>query len=155
MTKICIQAKNWHQFQHYGNRRPPWIKLYRSLLDDYDFHCLPIASKALAPMLWLLASENPDGQISGRTVEVAFRVRMSEDEFLAALNPLVEAGFFDHASEVLASCKHVASEVLAQSKSKSQSIRMTQLPPRDESKGNTLDIYNTNNIGTDQLKKGA
>jgi hypothetical protein len=155
MTKICIQAKNWHQFQHYGNRRPPWIKLYRSLLDDYDFHCLPIASKALAPMLWLLASENPDGQISGRTVEVAFRVRMFEDEFLAALNPLVEAGFFEHASGMLASCKHVASEVLAQSKSKSQSIRMTQLPPREESKGNTLDIYNTNNIGTDQLKKGA
>jgi hypothetical protein len=155
MTKICIQAKNWHQFQHYGNRRPPWIKLYRSLLDDYDFHCLPIASKALAPMLWLLASENPDGQISGRTVEVAFRVRMSEDEFLAALNPLVEAGFFEHASEMLASCKHVASEVLVQSKSKSQSTLDIQSRQRVNNLNNTLDIYNTNNIGTDQLKKGA
>ena len=150
--EICLQAKNWHQFQHYGNRRPPWIKLYRGLLDDYDFHRLPIASKALAPMLWLLASENPEGIVSGRVVEIAFRIRMSEDDFLAALNPLVEAGFFADASTVLASCNRSASGVLAQSKSKS--IRTLEQPPRDESKGSTLDIYNTINIGTDQLKKG-
>jgi hypothetical protein len=54
------RVKNWAEFQHYKDRSPPWIRLHRSFLDDYDFHCLPVASRALAPMLWLLASENKD-----------------------------------------------------------------------------------------------
>ena len=53
-----ITPRNWARFQHYNTRRPPWIKLHRGLLDDYQFHTLPLASKALAPLLWLLASEH-------------------------------------------------------------------------------------------------
>lgn len=98
-----IVPKNWAEFQHYKNRRPPWIKLYRSLLDDAEFHCLPDASKALAIMLWLLASDSETGVINGDIKALAFRLRTTPQKMKDALNPLIESGFF-HASEVLAPC---------------------------------------------------
>lgn len=52
-----LTVKNWEEFQHYKDRCPPWIKLHRSLLDDYDFSRLHDASKAHLLMIWLLASQ--------------------------------------------------------------------------------------------------
>lgn len=100
--------KNWVEFQHYKDRAPPWIKLHKALLDDYDFQRLPVASRALAPMLWLLASEVLTGEFDGSATRVAFRLRMTESEYLLALRPLLDAGFFkssDDASALLAACK--------------------------------------------------
>jgi hypothetical protein len=56
-----MRVKNWESFQHYKDRSPPWIKFHKSLLDDFDYQRLQLASKALAPMLWLIASEQMDG----------------------------------------------------------------------------------------------
>ena len=36
---MILRILNWEKFQHYKVRRPPWIKLHHSLLDDYAFHC--------------------------------------------------------------------------------------------------------------------
>lgn len=94
--------KKWSEFQHYTNRRPPWIKLHRWLLDDRDFMCLPIASKALAPCLWLLASEQQDGSFDASLDSLAFRLRLSQKEVEAGLTPLIEKGFFLDASTMLA-----------------------------------------------------
>jgi hypothetical protein len=54
----CFAIKNWSQFQHYHKRNPPWIKLHRALLDDYDFCSLPDAAKGHLMLLWLYASQN-------------------------------------------------------------------------------------------------
>lgn len=93
MPRICLTIKNWSEFQHYKDRAPAWIKLHRGLLDNYDWHRLPDASRALAPMIWLLASEYTDGVIDATTEELCFRLRMTEQKFDAALKPLIEAGF--------------------------------------------------------------
>ena len=97
-----ITPKNWQQFQHYRDRNPVWIKLHRSLLNDYEWHCLPVASKALAPCLWLLASEYQNGTINAPEKAIAFRLHMSVDDFLSALKPLVDNGFFTTDSKLLA-----------------------------------------------------
>lgn len=89
-----LQPKNWEKFQHYKDRVPPWIKLHRELLDDYEFHLLPIASKALAPFLWLLASEYKDAIIDAPIEKITFRLRMTDDDFRAAIDPLIKSGFF-------------------------------------------------------------
>jgi hypothetical protein len=104
---VRLIPKGWRDFQHYTNRNPPWIRLHRRLLDDRDFHSLPLASRALAPMLWLLASESLDGSIDGDVAELAFRLRQTEKEIDAALKPLISKGFFvvqQDASSVLADC---------------------------------------------------
>lgn len=108
MVDISIKVPNWREFQHYRNRRPPWIKLQRTLLDDYNFHCLPVASKALAPCLWLIASDDLNGQIQCASEALAFRLRMTECELLDALNPLIERGFFVVANTMLATCEQHA-----------------------------------------------
>jgi hypothetical protein len=108
---VKLTPRNWNNFQHYKDRAPAWIKLHKELLDDYEFQCLPVASRALAPMLWLLASEYDNGVIEGDHKKLAFRLRMSEQEIIDALNPLISSGFFSleqDASELLAERKPVA-----------------------------------------------
>jgi hypothetical protein len=96
--------KNWESFQHYKNRKPPWIKLYRDLLDDADFIRLPVASRALAPLLWLLASEKEDGVFEASANQLVFRLRLPEKEVKEGLKPLIDKGFFIVADSMLASC---------------------------------------------------
>jgi hypothetical protein len=70
-----MRIKNWKKFQHFRDRKPPWIKLYRDLLDDREWHNLePKAAKMLV-MLWLLASES-DGVLPDHET-IAFRLRLS------------------------------------------------------------------------------
>jgi hypothetical protein len=57
-----VTVKNWNQFQHYGKRNPPWIKLHRALLDDYAFCALSDTSKAHLMLIWLYASQH-NGQV--------------------------------------------------------------------------------------------
>lgn len=102
-----LEPKNWREFQHYKNRNPPWIKLQKTLLDNIDFHRLPVASRALAPMLWLLASESENGVFEGDYEELAFRLRTTEKEVVQGLKPLIDKGFFivtQDASNTLAQC---------------------------------------------------
>lgn len=89
-----LLPKNWADFQHYKDRAPPWIKLHKTLLDNFDFQSLPVASRALAPMLWLLASEHENGVIDAAPEKLAFRLRMSESSVKDALKPLIDKGFF-------------------------------------------------------------
>ena len=98
---MTITPKNWKSFQHYKERTPQWIKLHKGLLTDFTFNRLPLASRALAPMLWLLASEYDEGEITASLEEIAFRVHVSEKDLVEAITPLIDSGFFI-SSEVLA-----------------------------------------------------
>lgn len=71
-----MRIRNWTKFQHFKDRRPPWVKLYRDILDDLEWHELdPLAAKVLV-MLWLIASES-DGRIPDNKT-LAFRLRLTE-----------------------------------------------------------------------------
>jgi hypothetical protein len=103
-----LTPKNWNTFQHYKDRAPAWIKLHKGLLDDYQFQTLPVASRALAPCLWLLASEYEGGEITATLDEIAFRLRMSRGELSEAIHPLIESKFFTIDSDLLAEPEQVA-----------------------------------------------
>ena len=105
---MLLQPKNWAVFQHYKDRCPPWIKLHRDLLNDRSYMRLPIASKALAPMLWLLASESKDGVFDGSLDELVFRLHITEKDYQAGVKPLIDNNFFTVVSGVLAERKQVA-----------------------------------------------
>jgi len=105
---MLLQPKNWAVFQHYKDRCPPWIKLHRDLLNDRVFMRLPLASKAIAPMLWLLASESKDGVFDGSLDELVFRLHISEKEYQDGVKPLIDNDFFTVVSGVIAECYQVA-----------------------------------------------
>ena len=105
---MLLRPKNWSVFQHYKDRCPPWIKLHRDLLNDRIFMGLPLASKALAPLLWLLASEAKDGQFDGSLDELVFRLHITPEQYDDGIRPLIDKGFFIIASGVLAERKQDA-----------------------------------------------
>ena len=105
---MILKPKNWDKFQHYKDGCPPWIKLHRDILNDRLFSNLPIASKALAPLLWLLASESKDGTFDAAIEELAFRLHIASKDIESGLKPLIDKGFFLDASTMLAPCLQVA-----------------------------------------------
>jgi len=73
---VVARVKNWKEFQHFKDRRPPWIKLDRDLLDDPDWHELSGEEAKALVMIWLVASEN-DGNLPDNR-KLAFRLRIDE-----------------------------------------------------------------------------
>lgn len=80
------QIKDWSKFQHYktGRGAPPWIKLYRDLLNDREWFALePEAAKFLVSC-WLIAAEY-DGNLPDSET-LAFRLRLASKEVVKLLS---------------------------------------------------------------------
>lgn len=83
---MTTRIKGWSSFQHFKDRKPPWIKLYRELLDDVEWHELDPKAAKLLVMLWLIASEN-DG-ILPNDKTLSFRLRISTSELKSLISKL-------------------------------------------------------------------
>jgi hypothetical protein len=83
-----IIVPNWRRFQHYGDRRPAWIKNYTALLHDDDYLALTLAQRGLLHGIWLMYAAS-DGRLSARTLSREFPKKVRKDS-LEALN---HAGF--------------------------------------------------------------
>ena len=86
---MTYRIRNWAKFQHFKDRNPPWVKLYKDVLDDPDWHELdPLAAKVLV-MLWLIASEDDSKQGTlPENKKLAFRLRISEKNLCITLSQL-------------------------------------------------------------------
>jgi uncharacterized phage protein (TIGR02220 family) len=102
-----LRVKNWEEHQHYKDRNPPWIKLHRTLLDDYEFSCLQDASKAHLILIWLFASQK-NGRVPDDPKFLKMKLGLEREPNLLY--------FIDHgllireqsASGALADCQQVA-----------------------------------------------
>jgi len=97
-----IRIKGWEKFQHYKNRKPPWIKLYRDLIDDMEFYALSGDAAKTLVLLWVIASE-ADGYLPDIKV-LAFRLRITENKCKSMLSELKH--YLD--ITMLADCLHDA-----------------------------------------------
>lgn len=80
------KIKNWDKFQHFRDRKPIWIKLYRGLLDDKEWKRLePTLAKTLVE-LWLLSSETQGYLPDADTI--AFRLRMEQKKIVSQISQL-------------------------------------------------------------------
>jgi len=92
---MAIRIKNWTKFQHFKNRRPPWIKLHREILDQRDINMISDCSFRVLVGLWLLASEDPEMNGTLPSMEdIQFRLRIDKSKLLKALKELGK--FLDH-----------------------------------------------------------
>jgi hypothetical protein len=96
-----MKIKNWKKFQHFKDRRPPWIKLYRDILDDVEWHELDAQSSKILVMLWLIASEDENG-ILPSVKALSFRLRTSETSIKSTISKL--SHWLDHDDIVEISC---------------------------------------------------
>lgn len=107
-----LRVKNWTKFQHYKDRQPPWIKLHRSLFDDYEFSCLQDASKLHLILIWLFASQN-DGKIPEDANFLQRKLGLNKPP---DLKPLIIHGFLIP--------EHVDSKALAEGKQDASNLHL-------------------------------
>ena len=113
-----MRIRNWYKFQHYNHRRPPWIKVYRDLLDDPAFMMLSGDASKMLVMCWLLASEN-DGELPD-VASIAFRTRMdiaTASKLLSELNQWFDS---DAGTMLAESTQHATPESESESESESE-----------------------------------
>lgn len=105
---MVARVKGWENFQHYKNRRPPWIRLYRDILEDPDFHELDGDDFKALVMIWLIASEDPNlvGELPD-SKKLAFRLRITEKKLTALLKRL-DHWILSDDSDMLADCQQDA-----------------------------------------------
>lgn len=96
-----IRIKNWNKFQHYRDRKPPWIKLHRDLLDNLDYFSLSAESAKNLPLIWIIASEI-DGFVPS-VEQLAWRLRVTVETAQSVLHDLKNKGFI-----VTSSAEHIA-----------------------------------------------
>jgi hypothetical protein len=120
--------------------------LHRDILDNFDFSRLPIASKAIAPLLWLLASEYEDGVIDASIEELAFRLRIDEKNVREGVKHLIDKGFFYDDSVMLAECLQ---DAIAEREKETEKERETKKEKETDSATTLLANFGI----TDQLSK--
>lgn len=98
-----LKIKNWETHQHYKDRNPPWIKLHREILDDYEMSCLQDASKLHLILIWVLSSQL-NNRIPNDPEWVAKKIGATQK---VNLKELIDKGFLimeQSASNALAEC---------------------------------------------------
>lgn len=90
MPQKFLSIKNFEKYQHFKKSSPPWIKLYRSTLDDREFINLPTTSKYVYLGLLILASEGCNKVFNDHSwISHRLAIKVSELD----LKPLYKAGF--------------------------------------------------------------
>lgn len=127
-----MKVKNWKAHQHYKRINPPWIKVHRALLDDFDWHLLPGDSAKVLIMLWLVAAE--DKKLEGNLPNfdtLCFRFRMNAKELNKHLAILSEWIEMDD-SELLAICKQNSTpETETETEKRKKTVRKRNEYPED------------------------
>lgn len=128
---MAIRIKNWSKLQHFKDRTPPWIKLYRDLLDDPDWHDLKGDDGKLLIGLWLIASEDEshNGTLPGLR-KLAFRLRISEATLEQALTRLSHWLIRDDIAVISERYRDDAPET--ETETETETEKSTPLPPKGE-----------------------
>lgn len=134
-----MRPKNWETFQHYKDRRPPWIKLHRALIDDIDFHSLSGSDAKYLILIWIVASDDENGNLP-QIKQLAFRLHLTTKEVEQLLSRL-QHWFEGDASELLAERKQDAMP----EESRGETERETESEKKRASKGTRFpDSYQPN-----------
>lgn len=135
-----IQIRNWGKHQHFKDRCPPWIKLYREILDDPDWHELSGDDSKLLLSLWLIASEDETHQgILPDVRRICFRLRIKEAQLNQALTRLKDWLIFDDIKPISNGYQVDAPETETEGETK-ESLSSTSLPPCPQKR--ILELFN-------------
>ena len=121
-----LALRNWEHYQHYKDRNPPWIKLYNSLLDEYQFGILPDETKWHVVASTLLASRT-NNRIPADPKWIAAKIGATKP---VSVDLLLASGMFEQIQE-----DNPASAVVAQDASKTLDQRQSRAEREEEGEG--------------------
>ncbi|CAB4139747.1 hypothetical protein UFOVP353_15 [uncultured Caudovirales phage] len=135
-----LKIKNWSSHQSYKDRTPPWIRLHRSLLDDFEFHSMSANARALLPMLWLLASEDKDpvsGSLRIGYERIAFRLRMDIKTVADGINEILSVTGDDGEAKFLELLQPIENKECNETVTNPYPIRNQTVAPETETETET------------------
>lgn len=108
-----FRPRNWERFQHYKDRRPPWIKLHTETLSDTDIMSLSPARFKVLVTFWIWYSQQEASRVPADSQWIARQLpAISQRETTKALDYLVSNDFIEiveeDASGALAKCSESA-----------------------------------------------
>lgn len=146
-----MRVRNWDKFQPpMKDRNVIWIKVYRQILEDYEWHNLSSDNKATLIELLLLASEN-NGELP-EVHKIAFRLRKSEDFINNQISML--SHWLQDDNNLITSCEqNVSLEKSREEKSRTY-IRFdefwnTLLPKRRVNRKGCIEKWKSHNLDTE------
>lgn len=86
-----LKIRNWSKYQHYSDRNMVWLKLYGTILEDYDFCSLPDSTKAHAILMLILAMRT-NNEIPDDAEWIARRLHLTE---VPDIDILVDIGWIE------------------------------------------------------------
>lgn len=89
-----LAIRNWQKYQHYKDRRPLWVKLHVSLLDDEDLMGLSVHTRLLAVLMLCLAG-NKENQIPNSPKWMMVELEMSESAIRKGIKELLDIRFIE------------------------------------------------------------
>jgi hypothetical protein len=105
-----LRVRNWETFQHYTNRRPPWIKYHVSILDDHQLLSLSPMTQLVYDRL-LLRAALTDNNVEHDPVWLAQKFNLPAEDIQRSIETLIETGFL-----AVSGAKRSASKAIAKRK---------------------------------------
>lgn len=124
-----MRIANWKKYQHYKGRRPEWIKVYNSLLQNYDYAKLSDTSKLVLFTFYLIGSRTMDGMIPFDLQYIRSQGAISADVTIDHIQELANQGFLELTEDekmLLAKCYQSASTLLADCNSYAIDVQSTR-----------------------------
>jgi hypothetical protein len=90
-----IYVVDWERFQHYKDRRPPWIKLYVDLLSNDEWLALEPADKVLLQTIWMLTALHGHGRVIAVLSQLQAAANLPLSNRYQGLERLKDAGFIE------------------------------------------------------------
>ncbi len=92
-----LRIRNWEHYQNAdifkkAKGKPPWVKLYTAMLDDYELLRLDLVTQLLFDRLLLLAAKNANA-ISNDSQEIANRVGIPADQVAKGIAELLKGAW--------------------------------------------------------------
>lgn len=131
---MTLYIRNWSKHQHFKDRTPPWIKLYRDILDDPDWHDLDGDTAKVLVSLWLIASEDETHKGALPNMRrLAFRLRMKESQLNQVLTKLSGWLYQDDIDAVSGKHQPDAPETETEAETLQRTETEAEKPPRKRS----------------------
>jgi hypothetical protein len=126
MKPQYLRVRNWERFQHYTNRRPPWVKYHVELLDDYELLQLTLETQLVFDRLLLLAART-DNNIPHDPEHIGRQITIDPGIVQEAIESLL---LTDHL--LMSGRKRAASAAIARRKQSSRSSGGTEAEAETE-----------------------
>lgn len=141
-----LRIRNWERYQHYRDRRPPWVKFYVELLDDLQIRSLPLPTRFLMCQLLLLAARH-DNAILKNSEAIANDLRMKPEDVHEGLEELLRIRWIQETRTPRRASKP-ASSALAKRYTRDRDRERPPLPPTGGNENEQKTTQNRRDNGT-------